>query len=171
MRKILFPIEKLAMVFFYFELLIELDKATYAACSLILMALSLIFEGARPYTPLLLLIIFLEMFGFAVAQIVVVIAAGVATALLKVYDIHVPIKGPYLMGHRYSTTRVGDHNLQFSIFYPTLTKTKPIEWIPSKNYNKVLYEIFYVDPKARRIPYKIFNFIVSYIHKIFMPVE
>ena len=101
MRKILFPIEKLAVVFFYFELLIELDKATYAACSLILMALSLIFEGARPYTPLLLLTIFLEIFGFAVAQIVVVIAAGVATALLKVYDIHVPIKGPYLIGHRY----------------------------------------------------------------------
>ena len=111
MRKILFPIEKLAMVFFYFELLVELDKITYAACSLILMALSLLFEGARPYTPLLLLIILLEMFGYTIAQIIIIIAAGVACALLKIYDINVPIKGPYLMGHRYSRAKVGEHEL------------------------------------------------------------
>jgi len=133
------------------------------------MALSLVFEGARPYTPLLLLIILLEMFGYTIAQIIIIIAAGVACALLKIYDINVPIKGPYLMGHRYSSLKVGEHDLQFSVFYPTLTRTKKIEWIPTSNYNKVLYEIFHVDPKARRIPYKLFKFVVSYIHKIFMP--
>lgn len=171
MRKILFPLEKLAMVFFYLELLLELDKLTYATCSLILMGLSLAIEGARPYTPLLFLIILLEMFGFTLLQVAIIMLAGFLLVALKIYSINVPIRGPYLMGHRYRSMQHGPHKLEFSLFYPTLTRTKTIEWIPKKEYNKVLYEIFHVDPKARRIPYPIFQFIVSYIHKIYMPAE
>lgn len=44
-----------------------------------------------------------------------------------------------------------------------------MEWIHSKSYNKVLYEIFHVDPKSKRVPFGLFKFIVSYIHKILLP--
>lgn len=60
------------------------------------------------------------------------------------------------MGHRYKNIELNDKNLLVSIFYPTLTKGQKTEWIPQKDYNKVLYEIFHVDPYTRRIPYKIF---------------
>jgi hypothetical protein len=58
-------------------------------------------EGARPYTPLLFLVVILEMFGFTIFQVFVIIVAGVAAVVLKLYEINVPIKGPFLMGHRY----------------------------------------------------------------------
>jgi hypothetical protein len=57
MKKILFPLEKLAIAFFYFELLLDLDKRTYTTFAFILLLLSLKFEGARFYTPLLFIIV------------------------------------------------------------------------------------------------------------------
>lgn len=126
MRKLLFPIEKLAMVFFYLELLVGLDKLTYLTCALLLMGLSVAIEGARPYTPLLFLIIFLEMLDLSILQVIIIIIAGVATVALKLYDINVPIKGPYLMGHRYKLLKFDDQLMVASLFYPTLTKTKKI---------------------------------------------
>lgn len=41
------------------------------------------------------------MFDFSLPQVIIVILVGVAAAALKIYDINVPIKGPYLVGHRY----------------------------------------------------------------------
>lgn len=73
------------------------------------------------------------------------------------------------MGHRYTNLVHENQAIEISVFYPTLTKGSQSEWISKKDYNKVLYEIFHVDPSARRIPYKVFIFIVSYIHKIFLP--
>ena len=124
MRKILFPIEKLAMVFFYFELLMDLDKVTYAICSLILIGLSLYFEGARIYTVLLILVVLMEVLDLKMVQVIIVIIVGIAAALLKIYDIDVPIKGPYLAGHRYKDIKVNDKEVLVSLFYPTLTKAQ-----------------------------------------------
>lgn len=82
------------------------------------------------------------------------------------------MKGPCYVGHIYQQLEVKNKNLLLSLYYPTLEKSKKTEWIPKqRDYNKVLYEIFHVDPKARRIPYQIFKFVNSYIHKIYLPVE
>ncbi len=109
------------------------------------------------------------MFDCLLPQVIIIILAGLIGAVLKMYDINVPVKGPYLMGHLYKNLEADQKPILMSIFYPTLTRTKRGEWIANKKYNKVLYEIFHVDPKAKRIPYRIFEFLVSYIHKIYMP--
>jgi len=74
------------------------------------MGLSVAIEGARPYTPLLFFIILLEMFDLSILQVIVIIIAGVATAALKLYDINVPIKSPYLMGHKYKLMKFDDES-------------------------------------------------------------
>lgn len=108
-------------------------------CSLLLMGLSLAIEGARPYTPLLFLIIILEMLDLSLLQVLVVLLAGLLLAVLKIYDINVPLRGPLLVGHRYKNIDHAGHQLQFSLFYPTLSRTRRVEWIPKGEYNKVLY--------------------------------
>lgn len=102
MKKILFPLEKLAISFFYFELLLDLDKKTYTTLALVLLLLSLKFEGARFYTPLLFVIVLLEYVNFFIGQVLLIIIVGLAAALFKVYDINVTRRGPYMMGHRYT---------------------------------------------------------------------
>jgi hypothetical protein len=59
------------------------------------------FEGARPYTPLLFLVLLLESLGFSFVQLILVTIAGLAMILMKLYDINVPEKGEYEVGHRY----------------------------------------------------------------------
>lgn len=44
------------------------------------------------------------------------------------------------------------------------------KWIPSESYGSVLYDIAYVNPVETRIPFTIFNFILSFLFKINMPV-
>jgi hypothetical protein len=41
------------------------------------------------------------MFNFTLVQAVTIMLAGIAGAMLKLYDISSHIKGPFLMGHRY----------------------------------------------------------------------
>jgi hypothetical protein len=67
------------------------------------MLASLKFEGARLYTPILFLIIIMEFLNFSMLQLILIILVGIVAAVFKVYDINVPVKGAYLMGHRYST--------------------------------------------------------------------
>lgn len=66
------------------------------------------------------------MFDYLIPQVIIIILAGLVGAVLKIYDINVPIKGPYLMGHRYRNLQFNERNLFLSIFYPTLTKTKNV---------------------------------------------
>ena len=47
------------MLFFYLELIFDLDKITYFVISSVILGLSLKLEGARPYTPLLFLVVIL----------------------------------------------------------------------------------------------------------------
>lgn len=132
MKKVLFPLEKLAIAFFYFELLLDLDKITYTTFALVLMLLSLKFEGARVYTPLLFLIIVMEYLNWFFVQILLIILAGFAAAVFKIYDINVPIKGSYLVGHRYTNLVHENSTVLISVFYPTLTRGAKPEWIPKK---------------------------------------
>jgi hypothetical protein len=132
MKKMLFPLEKLAISFFFLEMLLNLDRITYSAFALVLMVLSIKYEGARIYTPLLFLIFILEFLNLLAIQAVLIILVGFVAMLFKVYDINVPIKGPYLMGHRYTHLPIDGSNLLVSVFYPTLTKGSKSEWIVKK---------------------------------------
>lgn len=101
MRKILFPFEKLLMLFFYVELMFPLRIAVFLSVSLLLLVLSIWREGAKPYTPLLLVIMLMELLNFHIATLIFVILSGLAMVVCKLYDINVPFKGIYLTGHRY----------------------------------------------------------------------
>lgn len=106
-----------------------------------------------------------------IAKIILLIIVGIAFFAFRVYDISTPIKGPYMMGQKYKKLQTERGTLLLSIFYPTLKKGKKVEWIPSKSYSTILYDIFHVDPSTKRLPILIFNFVVSYIHKIYLPAE
>ena len=65
-----------------------------------------------------------------------IVVVGIAATVLKIYDINVPIKGPYMAGHRYKDIKLNEGDFLISIFYPTLTKTQLAEWVPKqKDYN------------------------------------
>jgi hypothetical protein len=64
----------------------------------------------------------MEFLHLNMLQLALIILVGFAAALFKVYDINVPIKGPYLMGHRYTTMKHDNSTILISVFYPTLTK-------------------------------------------------
>jgi len=135
------------------------------------MLLSLKFEGARIYTPLIFLIIILEVFDIFYLQLILTIIVGLISFLMKVYEIGTPIKGPYMMGQIYKELPTPNGNLLISIFYPTLQKGKKVGWVPKNSYNRILYDIFHVDPSVKRLPQFIFNFVLSYVHKIYLPAE
>ncbi len=103
-------------------MLFDLDKLTYSILSLVLLALSIKFEGARAYTPLLCIIVALELLGLQRIQILTILLTGIVSVIFAVYDINVPVRGPFLMGHRYKYLPQKDGStLQLSLFYPTLT--------------------------------------------------
>jgi hypothetical protein len=41
------------------------------------------------------------MFNFTIVQVIVIILAGIAGVMMKIYEIKPHVKGPFLMGHRY----------------------------------------------------------------------
>lgn len=104
-------------------------------------------------------------------QAIFIAIAGLLIFILRFYHINIPLKGPYDVGHKYIRLEDNGKHILAAIYYPTNQKGKKVEWVPEKAYNKTLYEIFYVDPKTTRLPYQIFKFAVSYIEKIWMPVE
>lgn len=66
----------------------------------------------------------MEVLDLKMVQVIIVIIVGIAAALIKIYDIDVPIKRPYLAGHRYKDIKVNDKEVLVSLFYPTLTKAQ-----------------------------------------------
>lgn len=85
----------------YVEAVVLIDPRLYLFVTSCLLLLSMKFEGARPYTPLLFLVLLLESLGFSFVQLILVTIAGLAMILMKLYDINVPEKGEYGVGHRY----------------------------------------------------------------------
>lgn len=90
--------------------------------------------------------------------------------MLTIYEISAPLKGDYAIGHQYKTLTKNSGKFIISIFYPTTGKGKKVFWIPNKNYDKLLYDIFHVDPEVRMLPKRVFDFAVSYIHRVYLPV-
>lgn len=123
-------------------------------------------EGARPYTPILLLAICADFLEFKTVNRCLLAIMGTLMIWISFYKIDVPNKGEFEAGHRYFSWK----GIPLSVFYPSDIFGRNVNWIPSKCYNHVLYDIFYVDPRVPRIPFWLFNYLTSFVHTLRMPV-
>ena len=101
MKKILFPLEKIVLMLFFIKMITIIDKSLFLFVGNLLLLLSIKVEGARPYTPILFLLLILEWFDFSTVQLFLVFVLGMIMILCKIYDISIPEKGQYPIGHRY----------------------------------------------------------------------
>ena len=149
MKQVIYPLEFFFILSYFLEYFILVDKLPFMIGSAALLALSFILEGARPYSFLLILVLILELFDFTQIQMVLILITVVLMMLLRTYHINVPEKGPYSIGHTYHQIEDGSSIIDIAIFYPGHpgSSGKRVKWVPNAAYDKVLYEIFFVDPR------------------------
>jgi hypothetical protein len=170
LKKQLFPFEKILLFLFYIQTMVYLEpnhKLYFYVLALLVAFISYRIERARPYTPLFFPIAICNYFDLYIPQTILVAITGFAMVYLKFYHIPIMGKGNFNSGYRYYNHK----GIELSVFYPSMSDGKPPNWVTSDRYDRVLYDIFFVDPTAKRIPFKIFNFLTSYIKKIKMPVH
>lgn len=170
MKSILFLFDKLFIFFAILHLFYWTSLTVFLLCSLLLLTLSLIYEGAKPITPLFIIIIILECLRFQYLNSIVIIITGIVGFLIKFYHISIPLKGPYMVGHKYKEVSDSNKKVLIAIYYPTDQKGTKVSWLPTTDFYRILYDMLYIDPNAFKVPFPIFKWLSSFISKIHIPV-
>jgi uncharacterized membrane protein YecN with MAPEG domain len=104
MQRHYFLLEKLLLFLFYLESLVIMEddhKHYFWLVSGIVCIVSLTFEGARPYTPIFLVIFVTDLLEMSTLQTVFVVLLGLLMVYFKFYHIEIVGKGPYNAGYRF----------------------------------------------------------------------
>lgn len=112
------------------DLIIETDKYVFLTISGLLLLFSILLEGARPVTPIFIIIITIEYFDLTLIQAIFIAVAGFLIFILRFYHINVPLKGPYDVGHKYLRVEHNEAKILVAVYYPTKEKGKKVEWVP-----------------------------------------
>ena len=130
MKKHYFLIEKFLLFLFYLESIIIMEddhKRYFWLIAGLVLIVSLSFEGARPYTPIFLVLFISNIFEFTLLQSGLVVVLGFLMVYLKFYHIEIVGKGPYNAGYRVHKV----NNIEIGIFYPSMADGSHCKWIPS----------------------------------------
>jgi hypothetical protein len=95
-----YTLEQLLLLVLYLDSLALFQNKYFQILSLCLIVLSLYFEGARPYTPLIILIGILSYYEFAKLQMILIFLTGVLMVMIKFYNIPIPGKGNFNCGYK-----------------------------------------------------------------------
>lgn len=104
MRRHYFLIEKLLLFLFYLESMIIMEqeqKQYFWAIAALVAIISFTFEGARPYTPMFLMVFLTDLLDLTLLQTIFVVLLGLLMAYFKFYHIEIVGKGPFNAGYRY----------------------------------------------------------------------
>lgn len=113
-----------------------------------------------------MIIAVVDYFEFDLLQTLFVIISTFIVYAIRFYEIPTLDKGPYNAGYKYYK----HESIELAVFYPAMSGGTEANWYPGNKYDEVFYDIYHSDVDQSRMPFQLFNFIMSFSKKAKMPV-